>query len=634
MSDCSALSVSAATPVTLKGAARVDLSGYMEYFDDLSGKKTLADILNPQNAIAFEPLEGYLNDGYSHKAVWLRFTLLRTAPFSANSCLRLESPYLDYVTAYVQTGSNPDNPSSYTVFRLGDHLPVVERPILARDFRFPLSLPLDVPVTVYVRVQSISSLTCMATVHTVDDIVRYTYLDVMLQCAYLTLIILVALLNLIFFLRIGDRLFLYFSLYAFAVFLNYLSISGILGLILPDIIHLFADYLADLGKGGGILLFSLFLKQLFAAEITMFSKRFLEFMAVMGVLTFLADPFGFYIEIAPVLSISVLIMFFVVTWLSIKAVRNNKPGSIFFFAAFGVSNLGYFLHFLKLLGWVPVGWWNINNIQFASLLNILLMTLALTERLREMEQRATAALRESELKEFELTMERRVTERKQRFLSMLSHEYRTPLAIIRSSIDIMELQKRDQPLSTMAELDKMKRAVGRLVDIMEVSLTQSRLSDAAEREERSLILVAPFLSEELTHIRALWPHRTFTFSRALTDHKIYAEVHYLKIVLFNLLDNAQKYSPTDSSIDIACYAEGSEVVITIGNQAVGHVSDDMQQLFQKYYRGGNSNNISGSGLGLWLVREIVERHHGRITLERCVNDVFVTVFLPVAVLKV
>jgi len=287
--------------------------------------------------------------------------------------------------------------------------------------------------------------------------------------------------------------------------------------------------------------------------------------------------------------------------------------------------------FLQLIGLVPLEWWEPNNVKYASLLNVILMTLALAERLRETEKRTRAALRESELKNVELAAERLATERQQRFLTTVSHEYRTPLSIIRSSLDIMELQMSDQrSQENGSELSKMKRAVRRLVEVMDFSLEKSRLSDSREKEGTVRTLLVPFMASEVEEVRALWPKRTFIFTISLTDHEINAEEHYLKTALFNLLDNAQKYSLPDSPIEIDCHGEGKEVVIRIRNQSNNILTNETEELFKKYQRGSNSNNTNGSGLGLWLVQEIVQRHHGAITFEKSGAYVVVTVRLPLA----
>ncbi len=620
----------AQTVVILDREPSLELSGHFAKYDDFSGKLTLADILDPKNAIGFKRLKGNLNDGYSHKAVWLRFTLTRTSRFPAEAWLRFYPLYLDHVTVYIQSGIDPSRPSSWRQIQLGDHIPVADRPVPTLNFFAPLSLPLETPVTIYVRVQTTSSQHFGVSVHTPRDMIRETETNMLFQGGYLAIFIVISLLNFIYFLRIRDRLFLYFALYALAVCVSYISISGILTLILPNSAHLISDYLADTGKGGGILLFSVFLIRLFAEELTPLISHYLRLMAVIGALTVLANPLGFSVEIAPLTSLGVLFLFFVVSWLSYKAVKNNKPEGVIFFLAFGISNFGFVMRFLQLIGLVPLELWNINNVQYASLLNVILMTLALAERLRETEKRAMAALRESELKSVELAMERVATERQQRFLTMVSHEYRTPLSIIRSSLDVMELRVNRQYPEKSSDLDKMKRAVRRLVEVMEVSLEKSRLSDSREKEGRVRTLLAPFMASEIEDVRALWPKRTFTFAISLTSHAINAEKHYLATALFNLLDNAQKYSPPDSPIEVDCHGEGGEVVIRVQNQSNDILTNETEQLFKKYQRGSNSRHTNGSGLGLWLVQEIIQRHHGSVRLEKSGDLMVVTVRLPLA----
>jgi len=608
----------------------LELAGHFDHYDDASGKLTLADILDSKNTLAFTPLKGNLNDGYSHKAVWLRFSLSRTSRFPAEAWLRLYPLYLDHVTVYIQSGADPSRVSSWHQIQLGDHTPVADRPVPTPDFFAPLSLPLDTPVTIYVRIQTISSLNFGASVHTPKDMIRETDTNMLFQGGYLAIFIVISLLNFIYFLRIKDQLFLYFALYTLALSFNYISMSGILTLLLPGHAHLISDYLVDTGKGGGILLFSLFLSRLFASELTPFISYYLRLMAVIGALGIIANPLGFSVEMAPITSLGVLFLFFVVSWLSFKAVKNKKPGGIIFFMAFGISNFGFVMHFLQLIGLVPLEWWSINNVQYASLLNIILMTLALAERLRETEKRAIAALREANLRNVELAAERVATERQQRFLTMVSHEYRTPLSIIRSTLDVMELRVKVQYPEKRYDLDKMKRAVRRLVEVMEVSLEKSRLSDSREKEGRVHTLLAPFMASEVEEVRALWPKRTFTFAISLTSHAINAEKHYLATALFNLLDNAQKYSPQDSPIDVDCHGEEGEVVIRVRNQSNAIFTNETEELFKKYQRGGNSSNTNGSGLGLWLVREIIQRQNGSVTLEKNDDHVMVTVRLPLA----
>jgi K+-sensing histidine kinase KdpD len=351
--------------------------------------------------------------------------------------------------------------------------------------------------------------------------------------------------------------------------------------------------------------------------------------------------------VAPVLSIAILTLFFVIIWLSFKAVKNKQPAGSLFFVAFSVSNFGYFLHFLKLLGWVSVDWWNINNIQYASLINMIIMTFALTERLRISEKRALFEAQASEQKAVELAKEMTVElrqnekrlekaleserlsgERKSRFLAMLSHEYRTPLAIIRTNLDIFEIKGTDLPSWTKSKLQRMKHAVTRLVEVMDVSLDCNRLADYHEKEAFKNLQIGPFINAELENIRSLYPERSFVSSGLKDCYEISGESRYLKTALFNILDNARKYSPPDSPITVDIEKEHSEIVIKVRNQGPHISPDDAEHFFEKYYRGFNSADTAGAGVGLWLVRQIIEQHRGRITIESCTVGVVTTIHLP------
>ncbi len=117
-------------------------------------------------------------------------------------------------------------------------------------------------------------------------------------------------------------------------------------------------------------------------------------------------------------------------------------GRWLYLAAFGVSNFGYSMHFLRSLGVIPAYGWNMHAMPIATLCNMVLMTLALTERLHTAEEKVLAASRSSEQKAVKLATEMTVElreereklemplERQIRFVDMVSHEYRTPLAII------------------------------------------------------------------------------------------------------------------------------------------------------------------------------------------------------------
>lgn len=618
----------AASPLVLSRAPRVNLAGHMEFLVDPSRKLVLEDVLSPAVSRRFIPLSGNLNKSYTRDTVWLRFSIVRELPFPDDAWLRLGPPFLDYVTVYLQTGDDPRPPASYREIRLGDHVPVAERPAPFPEFVAPIHhLPLEKPVTAYVRVQSTSVLTLSGAVHTPADIIRQNNSHILFQAGYLSAALTIALIHLVIFLRTGDKLYLYFSSYIAALFVHHLAIEGIFGLIWPARAHLLSDYLVGMGNGAVTLLYSLFAIYLFQLVRTGWAYYYFTAMAILGGATMLSVPGNFYGSIVPFDYIGALGAIMLLFWLSIRAIVNKTPGGGLYLAAFGISNVGYGVQLLRLLGLLPLAWWNNHAVQIASLLNMVLMTLALTERLRAAEHKALQTARESEQKAVELAEEMTVElrdalageqqalERQTRFLTMLSHEYRTPLAIIRANLDLLKLQQ-ESGLDEASELTTMKHAVNRLVEVMEVSLQTERLNKFRTPEARERIELTAFLDEIIDKAEGLWPDHLFVFQPEEVPGAVMGDAGALKTAFLNLLDNACKYSPPDMPVTIECHVDTQEVVVAVHDRGKGITPGEADKIFEKYYRGHSSSDTSGAGLGLWLVRQIVERFGGAVSLEQ------------------
>lgn len=253
-------------------------------------------------------------------------------------------------------------------------------------------------------------------------------------------------------------------------------------------------------------------------------------------------------------------------------------------------------------------------------------------------KRSNAALQESERAksvlvdklEHSLSAERDARTAQERFIAMISHEYRTPLAIIRGNIDIITLKETGETGKYDMELHKMKRAVNRLVEVMDISLEQSRIADSQGNEKSQVIQVSLFIASVLEYVRALWSEHPFIFCGCDTSKTINGEPEHLKTALVNLLDNARKYAIPDTPIIVNCQIEQNELVVSIHNQCSGITQAEEEQLFEKFRRGRSSNNTSGVGIGLWLVREIMTQHGGSVTLKGTESGVLATVRLPLA----
>lgn len=220
--------------------------------------------------------------------------------------------------------------------------------------------------------------------------------------------------------------------------------------------------------------------------------------------------------------------------------------------------------------------------------------------------------------------------RLQRFLSMISHEYRTPLAIIRSNLDLIKMKNKTGNFSNKQELLKISRAIDRLVEVLEASIQDSRISESQKASTSIQFQIAPIITSQVEIFRKIWAERAISYSENLGKYEVFGEPSQIKFAIFNLLDNARKYSSTDSPIEVDCCTENNDVVIKIRNRCKSVTLNEAEAFFEKYHRGSNSANTAGAGLGLWLVRNIVNQHSGKVTLEGITSGVEATIRLPVA----
>ncbi len=219
-------------------------------------------------------------------------------------------------------------------------------------------------------------------------------------------------------------------------------------------------------------------------------------------------------------------------------------------------------------------------------------------------------------------------ERLQRFLSMISHEYRTPLAIIRTNLDLIKMKNKMGDHSNKDELFKINRAIDRLVEVLEESIQKSRISESQSAARFQAFRIEPAVSSQIELLRNMWPEITLVYSETLGASEVLGEVSQMKIAVFNLLDNARKYSLPDTPIEVECYCESGEAVVKIRNRARAIKQHEAEKCFEQYHRGSNSVNTAGAGLGLWLVRKVIFSHKGTVVMKVFPAGVELTVRLP------
>jgi signal transduction histidine kinase len=217
-----------------------------------------------------------------------------------------------------------------------------------------------------------------------------------------------------------------------------------------------------------------------------------------------------------------------------------------------------------------------------------------------------------------------------RFVDMFSHEYRTPLAVIRTNLDI--LQSKDQSSGNRfgSNLTKMRRAVLRLVEVAETALAVEWIVGSDVDLQREAIFAPDFLRTVMDDAAQFWSDRAPELRLAQADAVVFnGDRKLLKTALLNLLDNAIKYGPKDNVVEVMLTATGNVVTLAVNDDGPGIPEQELDLVFGKYYRGSRTSAISGSGMGLYLVWRIISQHNGSVNMRnRPTGGTSATIILP------
>jgi PAS domain S-box-containing protein len=261
------------------------------------------------------------------------------------------------------------------------------------------------------------------------------------------------------------------------------------------------------------------------------------------------------------------------------------------------------------------------TIKLDNVPHVLIMALDITQRKQAEVEMVKALGREKELSQL-----------KSNFVSMVSHEFRTPLGIIQSSAELLRDFYQKMPSREREEqLESIARNTRRMAGMMEAILVLSRL-DAGKLDFQPAVLdLSAFCRRVLNEVLSATNRRCQIelLLRAVPAHA-QADERLLGHIFTNLLSNAVKYSEPGTTVQFVVERDGFDAVCTVRDQGIGISEEDQQHLFKVFHRGSNVGTRPGTGLGLLLVRRCVELHGGKLQLNSRIGEgTTVTVSLPV-----
>lgn len=592
-------------------------------------------------ATGWRKLPNSVSEGYTADAVWLRLEIDRAADAPRDWVLRFTNALLDDVRFYRQSSDG-----GWTQLHSGEDMGRSSWLMDERGVVLPIRVKTAGPETWLVRLKTKNAMATDLEIWTsaaFNDFSRreYLYYGLYFGC-YLLLI----LFHTLFWRMTKEALSGWYLLYV-----SFNALNEVMTVALPQQVFNMPVGISDPMLGLSICI-SVAVGAQFSLLQLELPNLWPRFSKIVGVGTTLVSLTGCGLVLTgryatAMILVQMLALLLIVVFIGISLwllTRGYRPAR-FFLLAFGIFYAGVIISFMRNLGWVPFNFWTGHASAIGAFLHMLLMSLRLNLRYnglrrdKEMAQsemvravrqlneglehqvtKRTLALQQEiarrELLELELRdaleVERRTREEQKDFVAMVSHEFRTPLAIINTTAQQIAKNLDAVREKTLVRCQNLRNAAHRMAALVDEYLTADRMDTgiAAFRPETCDLgsLIDGVLDE--------WPHERVQRSLQVLPQQFVCDKGLLRVALRNLLTNADRHSPEGCPIRVQAEVQTSgNIRIAVCNEGPPIAADEIPRLFQKYFRGRVAQHLPGAGLGLYLVQRIAAMHAGEVVLE-------------------
>lgn len=588
--------------------APVTLAGHLAARCTADPGEAVEEIAAPTRAGEFSVLPSTLLKGYTQDTCWLRFELQRAPAAPEDWLLEVGMPYLDEVTLFVPSRED-DGAVRFRSLQLGDRFPYIERPVPHRLFVFPLHFPDAQPQTVYLRIRTSSTMLVETlNVWQYPGLIAATQRESAVYWLVFGIIALGALSNLVFWLWLRESIYRSYTLYLLALLLLNLANNGFATQWLWPQQPVLAD------RAIGVLAGLIFLTGMFFFNEVLGLRqsfprigRCIPAIMVFYAVCILIAAAGHYATVAPMLQLVALTATVGITAAGPWLLWQGKKHLRLYVLAFSTQLLIAIAALARNLGMWPMGAPIDHFILGATAIHVVLLNFALAERVRHA-QRERLALEKDTAR---LQAEQDALGVQREFMSMVAHEFRTPLAVIDTSAQRIAGNPGADAGKLRERTDNIRTAVKRMTALMDEFLTLDRM----EGRIRHFSPVSCSLDEIIEAILAEFPRHAIDVRCLDLPDRLVCDPAMLRVALANLLNNGLRFSPPGSRVrlDIEGREDGG-VVFSVSDDGPGIPADELPRLFQKYFRGRGSQSQPGAGLGLFLVEQVAQLHGGTISV--------------------
>jgi signal transduction histidine kinase len=221
---------------------------------------------------------------------------------------------------------------------------------------------------------------------------------------------------------------------------------------------------------------------------------------------------------------------------------------------------------------------------------------------------------------YALNKEKELNELKSRFVSMASHEFRTPLTTMMSSLSLVtKYGEQNDTENQKKHVGKIKTSINNLTDILNDFLSVSKLEEGKIENMPEEVNIKSFVADVISEMQAMASNNQKLIQIHTGSEQVSVDKKLVKNILFNLISNALKFSPSGGEIEVKVQVLNSSIKIAVKDNGIGISAEDQAHLFERFFRGQNVTHIQGTGLGLNIVARYVELMNGSLHFDSIEN---------------
>lgn len=574
--------------VYIKPVYAADTPVPIAVLEDPAATLTFKSILTPEYQSQFSKPKPNFVAGYTRSAFWFKTSV---TPYNGTVWLEFKPPYLDQLDVYWR-----NEQGQFQQVTLGDLSPFADRPIPHRHFVLPINQ--HEPFEMYVRLKTTSSTILSIRAWEPAAFQRYVLIEYFILALVIGGLISLLIFNLRQALWREDAIYRAFLIYLTILIVALLSYNGFFEqfVMLP--------FLETLNVLPGLLTaLLLFATTLLYQRILHINRKqrpyFFSIVVISYAISILLGTgavFGFYVDVAPIFAIWVIL--FYCLWLidSVRLLFKKHYDSVWYVIATVSGLIGAVSMIFVLVGVFSLDTVGLYAFQVGSVISILSFQMAISGRVKrglegqhqlELQNQITHKLLEKE------TSLRKLQEQ---FLAMITHEIKTPLSIIK-----LVLSEKDINQELKIEAQQSAQDINNVISRCAIMQKIEHPNFVFKKQAVSLDELVQKCLRRQDHRNQIHYQKTH-----VTDSLIETDSDMLSIILTNLIDNALKYSATGQPIQLTLqnqFSNGS-LILDIINPIGEYGVPDPVKVFDKYYRAPKAYAKSGSGLGLFIVKQL------------------------------